>query len=348
MIMGFIKKLTGICLCFFIISLALSACTSNFIVHETSDVEDDDLKTVSTLIKSGDINANRDLLLSALQRLNVAIEETSADQYEFTTLWIDFANDPKTQSINLNKTIKWTSQGTRERHRFQLRLEPDPSSGGVFLSVLDVQRQLKIDLSDSEVTYLQWHDYPTLRSVAITFLEFVQQGIKAAAHTEVKMTETKHEKTSKASSVIALKGSQLYYAAVNKETLWQAVSKVLNEKDIPFSVFDDSQKTIATKWTALDWDAGKQQLTQKTDKKANWAFNISGKGPQQHRFNIEIHQGMDNGTIIDVYHKGWREQVDLTPDASITTLEWQEQPTEEQVAEAFLKLLSLELSNYLE
>ncbi len=341
------KKLTRICLCFFIVPLALSACTSNFVVHETSDVEDDALKTVSTLMKAGDINASWDLLLSALQRLNVAIEEKNADRHEVTTQWVNFANDPKTQSINLNQTIKWTSQGTRERHKFQLRLEPDPSSGGVFLSVLDVQRQLKIDLSDSEVTYLQWYDYPTLRIVAITFLEFVQQGIKAASHTEIKIAETQHEGISKAVSATSLKGSQLHYAAVNKETLWQAARKVLYEKKIKFTILEDSQKTIATQWRAFDWDAEKQRLTQKTDKGASWGFNVKGEGQQQHRFNIEIHEDRNNGATLDVYHKGWRERVDLTPGESMTTLEWQERPIDEKVGEAFLKLLSLELPNFL-
>jgi len=342
------KKLISICLCFFIFSLVLFACSPIVVVHETADVEDEGLKTVSTLIKSGDINANWDLLLSALQRLNVVIEEKNADRYELTTRWVDFANDPKTRSIKLHQTIKWTSQGTRERHRFQLNLKPGPSSGALLLSVLDVQRQLKIDLSDSEMTYMQWHDYPTLRSVSITFLEFVQKGLKAAADTEVKMVQIKPAQASAPVTVTALKSSQLHYAAVNKETLWQAARKVLDEKGIPFAILDDSQKTIATKWTAFDWDAGKQQLTQKAGNKANWAFNIAGKGPQQHRFNIEIHEEPNNGATLDVYHKGWREQVDLTPDASITTLEWQERPIEEKVAEAFMKLLSLELSNYLE
>jgi len=346
--MDFFKKISSTCYYIFSIFLLLSACSSPVVVQQTSDFKEATDKTVSTLISSGDVNSNWRLLLNALQRLNITIDEKNAEQYELTTQWIPFVNDPKTKSINMRQTIRWSSQGTRERHKFQLNLVSDTATDGVLLTVLDLQRQLEVDLSDGAVTYLQWREYPTLRSVAVTFMENIQPGVQAVAQTELKKSFANNTPSSKPNSDIDHNQRFLHYADVNKDTLWQAVRRVLNEENIQFTVLDDSQKTIATQWSTYNWDAENQQLTKNDNKETVWAFNLSGKGQQQHRFNIEIHDDRESGAIIDVYHKGWREQVDLTPDASITSLEWQKRPVEEKVAEAFLKRLSVKLSSYLD
>lgn len=106
-----------------------------------------------------------------------------------------------------------------------------------------------------------------------------------------------------------------------------------------FTLDSSGHYALTTVWLRLDYNEKKDALRTPKDG-PQWGFNAKGDGVQQHRFQLLVTQDSRGGhAYIQARHVGYKEQVDLTPDASITSLTWIERPAQARIADAFLREL---------
>ncbi len=324
--------------------LFLFACTPYQTVKKTKQASTD----ISVLKSkfSTSVEDNWRLLTSALTRIHIPVVVKNEKIYYINTDWITFKYDKKKKSASLQEESSWLSDVTRERHRFELSLQLESSENHVLIQVVDSHRQVEVDLAaHSAMSYLQWRDAPVLQGSAEAFLQIIQEAMAASNITTLQFTEPAGNQVRDVTGLRQRHGSKskALHVKTSKETLWKAIQATLKSQKIQF-VADPVLQTIDIDWVVLEWDDKKQQLKQPVDKEPLWAFNVDGVGMQQHRFNLQVHQDINETAYVIASHRGWREQFDATPDASVTMLKWEEKTAIEEIAEAFLNFLSIFLS----
>lgn len=123
------------------------------------------------------------------------------------------------------------------------------------------------------------------------------------------------------------------------QAAFRAVELALAERGIAFQA-DAGAREILTDWLDYRYDSKRDLLRPAPEAGPQWAFNYKGQGRQRHRFRLQVHPGGAPGvSFVEARHVGFREQVDLTPDAMITQLSWQDRDPQGRIAEAFLREL---------
>jgi len=300
--------------------------------------------STAEFILPGNIDKHWLLLTSALERTNVPVVDKEAAPYTIKTDWVRFKYDKKNKTASVVDHNAWLSDLARERHRFDLSLQSDPVTGRTLIQIAHTLRQVQTDLAaDGAVSYLEWRRRSVVVGSTEAFLNIILDAVMAS-----------HLLTSKSVSLInknllisnkqhQKKTKNRLQASVSQSVLWNALQASLKHHDIKFSV-DNSEKTIDTQWTTLVWNDKEQQLALPADKEPIWMLDSDGFGIQQYRFNLRVTEEKDQVSNVVALHVDWREQYDSTPDASITLLKWAKKEVDEKIAEAFLKLLSAELS----
>ncbi len=124
------------------------------------------------------------------------------------------------------------------------------------------------------------------------------------------------------------------------QAAWDALLRALEELKIDIDTVDRNQLMIATRWIDVKYDPKNQQLHFRSNDDSGWAFDLSGNGPQHHRFQLVLID-TGSGALIRAYHTGFQEQVDQTPDSSQTLLAWKDRKTDPEIANAFLRRLRI-------
>ncbi|NOZ09912.1 MAG: hypothetical protein GXP09_02525 [Gammaproteobacteria bacterium] len=120
---------------------------------------------------------------------------------------------------------------------------------------------------------------------------------------------------------------------------WVALKHALADQEVAFTLDPSGHYALTTVWLRLDYNEKKDALRTPKDG-PQWGFNAKGDGVQQHRFQLLVSKDARGGhAYIQARHVGYKEQIDLTPDASITSLTWSERPTQARIADAFLREL---------
>jgi len=322
--------------------ISLTACSQAMRVKVEKNFPADVFESETKSSKN--INESWHLLTRALDRMGIKLVEKNAHQFIIKTDWVEFRYDEKNSRAILQGDATWLSEIAREKHRFEINLALDPVTNRLMIKSTDFIRQVEVDLaSDAAVTYLQWQNTAALQGSAQAFLDVVQESMMASRVSTFK--SAKGLSVRNKSSINQWIAKNILHVKMNKALLWKAIQASLQSQEFSF-VTDVSSQTVDVDWVTLDWDDKSKRLKQPVDKEPIWAFNLDGSGIQQHRFNLQVRLGNDGSSYVVATHRGWREQFDATPDASVTMLEWSEKITQEYIAEAFLNLLSVDISNY--
>jgi len=309
------------------------ACSHTAQVKEDKYIPIDVYKSESS--NSKNIEENWQLIITALNRMGIKVNDKNKQQFYIKTAWVEFRFDETNKRAILDGDDTWLSDIAREKHRFEFVLMKDAEADRIFIQITDIQRQVEVDLAaDSAVTYLQWQETPAVSGSAQAFFEIVEDSMLASSITTHKSLDD---------VVTDVVTSNILHVTMSKGQLWAAIQASLKSQEFHF-VTDASAQILDVDWVTLEWDDEKRLLKQPVDKEPIWAFSIGGFGVQQHRFSLQVHPYKDGSSYVVATHRGWREQYDATPDASVTMLEWAEKNTQENIAEAFLNLLSVEIS----